>query len=91
MPNNSIIIAILGVISLLCSPYVVASNRLLKRLFLPPSLTGPDSLAFDNIGEGPYSGASDGRILKYDEPNSCFIEFAYISPDRYACVCYPDE
>ncbi|GAY69494.1 hypothetical protein CUMW_289820, partial [Citrus unshiu] len=34
------------------------------ELQLPPGVVGPESLAFDCNGEGPYAGVSDGRILK---------------------------
>ncbi|XP_061348793.1 protein STRICTOSIDINE SYNTHASE-LIKE 12-like [Gastrolobium bilobum] len=88
MLNAPSTIAVLGIfISLLCSPSIVASDRLLDRLFLPSSLTGPESLAFDSIGGGPYTGVSDGRILKYENPNSGFVEFAHISPDRNKTIC----
>ena len=26
---------------------------------------GPESFAFDSLGEGPYTGLSDGRIIKW--------------------------
>jgi len=31
--------------------------------------TGPESLAFDPDGEGPYTGVSDGRIMKWRGEN----------------------
>ncbi|OIW19689.1 hypothetical protein TanjilG_18499 [Lupinus angustifolius] len=65
---------------LLCSPSSIAVT-VLRRLQLPSPLTGPDSLAFDRNGAGPYTGASDGRILKYF-PNDGFKEYAYTSPTR---------
>src|SRR4051794_252967 len=36
------------------------------RLLLPSGVTGAESLAFDARGQGPYTGVSDGRILKWD-------------------------
>jgi len=82
---TSNIAAIIGILIslILYSSSIVAYCRLLDRLYLPSPLTGPESLAFNSIGEGPYTGVSDGRILKYDEECSCFLEFAHISPDRY--------
>ncbi|XP_028753725.1 protein STRICTOSIDINE SYNTHASE-LIKE 11-like [Neltuma alba] len=81
-------IAILVVFALLiCSSSVANSNRLLSRQFLPPPLTGPESLAFDSVGEGPYTGASDGRILKYVGPSDGFVEFASSSPCRNKTIC----
>ncbi|KAJ1428131.1 Strictosidine synthase, conserved region [Sesbania bispinosa] len=86
--TTSTIAAILGIlISHLYSPSPDSSSRLLNRLYLPSSLTGPMSLAFDSIGGGPYTGVSDGRILKYDESNACFLEFAHTSPDRDKAIC----
>ncbi|KAK3155597.1 hypothetical protein QOZ80_2BG0205300 [Eleusine coracana subsp. coracana] len=31
-----------------------------------PLLRGPESVAFDGNGDGPYSGVSDGRVLKWN-------------------------
>jgi hypothetical protein len=85
--NIAVVIGIL--ISLIhYSPSIVVYCKLLDRFYLPSSLTGPESLAFDSIGGGPYTGVSDGRILKYNEECSCFLEFAHISPDRYVSYMY---
>jgi hypothetical protein len=85
--NIAVVIGIL--ISLIhYSPSIVVYCKLLDRFYLPSSLTGPESLAFDSIGGGPYTGVSDGRILKFDQECSCFLEFAHISPERYVSnVC----
>ncbi|CAO2164929.1 unnamed protein product [Urochloa humidicola] len=37
-----------------------------QRLELPDTLVGPESVAFNVHGGGPYVGVSDGRVLKYD-------------------------
>ncbi|KAK2997343.1 LOW QUALITY PROTEIN: hypothetical protein RJ639_026073, partial [Escallonia herrerae] len=42
-----------------------------STIFCSPSLLtlpvpGPEALAFDIKGRGPYTGVSDGRVLKYD-------------------------
>ncbi|XBJ01429.1 hypothetical protein VPH35_021082 [Triticum aestivum] len=38
-----------------------------RHLPLPPGLLrGPESVAFDAKGNGPYSGISDGRVLKWN-------------------------
>lgn len=42
--------------------------------------TGPESLAFDPAGEGPYTGVSDGRILKWQQRDHGWIEYAVVSP-----------
>ncbi|XP_055962300.1 protein STRICTOSIDINE SYNTHASE-LIKE 12-like [Mercurialis annua] len=58
-----------------------------ERLYLPTPLVGPESLAFDWNGGGPYTGASDGRILKYQGPNLNFTEFAYTTQNRNRSQC----
>lgn len=45
---------------------------------------GPESLAFDAQGRGPYTGVSDGRILRYDGPELGWTTFAYTSTNRFA-------
>ena len=45
---------------------------------------GPESLAFHPItGDGPYTGVSDGRIIKWNPTLRRWIDFAVTSPDRY--------
>ncbi|KAI5064871.1 hypothetical protein GOP47_0019566 [Adiantum capillus-veneris] len=41
-------------------------------------LHGPESLTFDALGRGPYTGISDGRILRWDGPELGWIQFATI-------------
>eukprot|EP01018_Ginkgo_biloba_P038778 Gb_09097 [translate_table: standard] len=43
---------------------------------------GPESLAFDSQGRGPYTGVSDGRILRWDGSDVRWTEFAITSPNR---------
>ncbi|KAL6651975.1 hypothetical protein ACP70R_010900 [Stipagrostis hirtigluma subsp. patula] len=52
-----------------------------------PSLRGPESVAFDGAGEGPYSGVSDGRVLKWNGQAAGWSTYAY-SPgyDIRACT-----
>lgn len=40
--------------------------------------TGPESLAFDAKGEGPYTGISDGRILKWQGKEHGWLEYAAV-------------
>ncbi|TYG96572.1 hypothetical protein ES288_A11G361600v1 [Gossypium darwinii] len=49
-------------------------------------VTGPESIAFDCKGEGPYVGISDGRILKW-KPKFGWQEFAIPSPFRERKLC----
>ncbi|GLJ52761.1 hypothetical protein SUGI_1123680 [Cryptomeria japonica] len=41
---------------------------------------GPESLAFDLEGRGPYTGVSDGRILRWEGPQKPWTYFAHTSP-----------
>ena len=41
---------------------------------------GPESLAFDPTGRGPYTGCADGRVMFWDGKN--WVDFAYSSPNR---------
>ncbi|XP_073368016.1 protein STRICTOSIDINE SYNTHASE-LIKE 10-like [Aegilops tauschii subsp. strangulata] len=40
-------------------------------------LQGPESVAFDAQGHGPYSGVSDGRILRWDGDKIGWTTYAY--------------
>jgi len=80
MLKSMVVTVILLAIFLLRSPSSVAI--LLNKLQLPPPVIGPESLAFDRNGEGPYVTSSDGRIFKYVGPSEGFKEYAYTSPNR---------
>ncbi|KAK3155462.1 hypothetical protein QOZ80_2BG0203580 [Eleusine coracana subsp. coracana] len=43
----------------------------------PPLLRGPESVAFDGNGDGPYSGVSDGRVLKWNGDARGWSTYAY--------------
>jgi hypothetical protein len=43
---------------------------------------GPESIAFDVQGKGPYTGLSDGRIVRYDGPELGWTTFATTSKNR---------
>lgn len=43
---------------------------------------GPESFAFDRDGGGPYTGVSDGRIIKWQGNESRWINFAVTTPNR---------
>ncbi|KAJ0104809.1 hypothetical protein Patl1_19005 [Pistacia atlantica] len=59
----------------------------LEKLYLPSNTTGPEALAFDPAGAGPYTVVSDGRILKYVNPTDGFQDFAVTSPTRPKQLC----
>jgi hypothetical protein len=44
---------------------------------LPQPVSGPESLAFDGRGQGPYSGVSDGRILRWHGGRQGWTQFSY--------------
>lgn len=44
---------------------------------------GPESIAFDRFGHGPYTGVSNGRILKWLGVKRSWTEFAYNLMHRY--------
>ncbi|XP_072990976.1 protein STRICTOSIDINE SYNTHASE-LIKE 3 [Typha latifolia] len=47
---------------------------------------GPESIAFDPLGRGPYTGIADGRVLFWD--GTSWSDFAYTSPNRSE-LCNP--
>ncbi|KAH7541839.1 protein STRICTOSIDINE SYNTHASE-LIKE 3 [Ziziphus jujuba] len=47
---------------------------------------GPESVAFDPLGRGPYTGVADGRVLFWD--GQSWTDFAYTSPNRSE-ICDP--
>ncbi|KAL8489363.1 hypothetical protein ACS0TY_024833 [Phlomoides rotata] len=46
---------------------------------------GPESFAFDGGGGGPYTGVSDGRIVRWRANESRWVDFAVTSPERDGC------
>ncbi|KAL2465943.1 Protein STRICTOSIDINE SYNTHASE-LIKE 10 [Abeliophyllum distichum] len=72
--------------SVFTPPTIPGSDDLLhlsERIQLSGAV-GPESLAFDSNGEGPYTGVADGRILKWksgDDSNG-WVEFAVTSSQR---------
>ncbi|XP_061372429.1 protein STRICTOSIDINE SYNTHASE-LIKE 3-like isoform X1 [Gastrolobium bilobum] len=47
---------------------------------------GPESIVFDPLGRGPYTGLADGRILFWN--GHSWVDFAYTSPNRSE-LCNP--
>ncbi|MCO5577265.1 hypothetical protein L7F22_031092 [Adiantum nelumboides] len=43
---------------------------------------GPESLAFDSNGRGPYTGITDGRVMRWDGPTAGWTTFATLYPNR---------
>lgn len=44
-------------------------------------IQGPESMAFDPLGRGPYTGIADGRVVFWDGLK--WTDFAYTSPNRF--------
>nr|XP_027124575.1 protein STRICTOSIDINE SYNTHASE-LIKE 11-like [Coffea arabica] len=70
-------------------PSIIALDPYSKfiQLNLPSGATGPESVALDSRNEGPYCAISDGRVLKYIDSNTGFVDFAYTSPKRTKQLC----
>lgn len=47
---------------------------------------GPESFVFDISGDGPYTGLSDGRIVKWIANESRWMDFAVTTPTRYTTI-----
>ncbi|CAL2271829.1 unnamed protein product [Prunus armeniaca] len=56
------------------------------QLIQVPGALGPESLAFDPNGGGPYTGVADGRILKWDQNDRRWTDFAVTSSQRKECI-----
>ncbi|KAH7557144.1 hypothetical protein JRO89_XS11G0059300 [Xanthoceras sorbifolium] len=53
---------------------------------------GPESFAFDHtLGGGPYTGVSEGRIIKWEENERRWINFAVTSQRRDGCEGGDDD
>ncbi|CAI5950319.1 unnamed protein product [Closterium sp. NIES-64] len=48
---------------------------------------GPESLAVDTSGRGPYSGLADGRVVRRSADGSQWVPFAQASPNRTPQLC----
>ncbi|WCJ19153.1 strictosidine synthase-like 3 [Euphorbia peplus] len=49
-------------------------------------IQGPESIAFDPLGRGPYTGIADGRVVFWDGHQ--WTDFAFTSPNRSE-ICNP--
>lgn len=62
--------------------YFNSHCRSFGRLKLPSPTVGPEAIAFDYTGAGPYASVADGRVLKWLDASAGFVDFAFISPSR---------
>ena len=72
-----------AVVVVVCWAPLLEASMEAEELHLPGGVFGPESIAFDCRGEGPYAGVSDGRILKWKGPALGWTLFAVTSPNRY--------
>lgn len=47
---------------------------------------GPESFSFDPRGEGPYTGVSDGRIIKWHQTQNRWLNFSAIASSSHWCA-----
>lgn len=57
------------------------------HLPLPSGVTGAESLAFDAEGGGPYTGVSDGRVLRWGGTTAGWTTFAHHANYRKLPLC----
>ncbi|CAI9113414.1 OLC1v1014011C1 [Oldenlandia corymbosa var. corymbosa] len=58
-----------------------------KLPLLNVGLGGTGSLTFDSFNKDPYTGTTDGRIVRYNKLTRTFEDFAYTSPNRTRAFC----
>ncbi|KAH0687152.1 hypothetical protein KY284_017705 [Solanum tuberosum] len=63
-------------------PVLLSQFPAFRKLQLPSRIVGPESVAFDKKGDGPYTGVADGKIVKYEGSKIGFTDFAITSPNR---------
>uniref|UniRef100_A0A0E0LRT8 Strictosidine synthase conserved region domain-containing protein n=1 Tax=Oryza punctata TaxID=4537 RepID=A0A0E0LRT8_ORYPU len=57
------------------------------HLPLPDGVTGAESLAFDTANHGPYTGVSDGRVLRWGGAAAGWTTFAHHQDYRKIPMC----
>lgn len=64
------------------------TENLLQKstIMFKDQVQGPESVAFDSLGRGPYTGVADGRVLFWN--GESWTDFAYTSPNRSE-ICDP--
>lgn len=61
-----------------------------SRVRFLPNVMGPESLAFDSAGLGPYTGIADGRIVRWDGPSVGWTTFATLYSEGTE-ICKPQN
>ncbi|KAK4377990.1 hypothetical protein RND71_004286 [Anisodus tanguticus] len=91
---SAVALAIITVILTLSSknvyspPSIPGSKDLLSKaeVIQLKGAVGPESIAFDPNGEGPYTGVADGRIIRWKGDSQGWVDFAVTSSQRKECV-----
>ncbi|XP_008777477.1 protein STRICTOSIDINE SYNTHASE-LIKE 10-like [Phoenix dactylifera] len=85
----AVISAILASLSVFFSLDSVFHDSRISEMELLPldAATGPESIAFDAKGEGPYTGISDGRILKWQGKEQRWLEYAAVHAPHLLSKC----
>lgn len=84
LTNYVLLTILLAILPLFTTCYEIRAIENLRSLEML-SLTigaGPESLAFDPSGGGPYTGVSNGRVLKWKGGDLGWVEFAFNSNHR---------
>ncbi|KAL3353936.1 hypothetical protein AABB24_018553 [Solanum stoloniferum] len=66
-------------------------RRFVEVIRIVGGAVGPESFAFDPHGDGPYTGVSDGRIIKWLQNETRWFDFAFTSPNRDGCEGFHDH
>ncbi|KAH9615050.1 hypothetical protein KSS87_006731 [Heliosperma pusillum] len=89
----STIVAFLALLLIYLPPFIYPpslsdSHNLLNSSVPVPvhAAFGPESLAFDPTGSGPYVGVADGRVLKWSQQTDSWVDFAFTSSQREECT-----
>ncbi|GMH08672.1 hypothetical protein Nepgr_010512 [Nepenthes gracilis] len=59
----------------------------LGKLEFVDEVFGPESLEFDNLGRGPYTGLADGRIVRWTGHTAGWETFAIVTPSWSEELC----
>lgn len=54
---------------------------------LPPGTNGPEAISFTEFGDGPFTGISDGHIVKLNLLSDTYEYFTYAAPNRLVFPC----
>nr|AEY82398.1 strictosidine synthase [Tabernaemontana elegans] len=85
---NSQIVAVFTIFLLfLSSPSLALSSSILGEIQIDAPSYGPNAFTFDSTNKGFYTSVLDGRVLKYDGPETGFVDFAYASPYWNKAFC----